>query len=65
MSDFITIKYKLNKNEEKIKLFGPGFIWKNNDKCKILYKNQKFNLTQNFYTKDFENDELEIKLYIN
>ena len=42
MADYITIKYKINKNEQIINLFGSGFIWKNIDKCKIIHKGKEY-----------------------
>ena len=44
MSDYITIKYKINKTDKKIKIFSPQFFWKNNDKAKIIYNNKEYNL---------------------
>ena len=48
-SNEITIKYKIDKEDSKIKIFGKEFIKNNNNKCKII----------------IEGKEEEIKEYIN
>ena len=46
-NDEIEIKYKNNKNNE-IKLFGEEFIFNNKDKCVMKYKNNYYNLQNNY-----------------
>ena len=42
---YFKIVYKPNK--DKTKIFNNGFINKNKDKCKIIYKNKEFDLKKN------------------
>ena len=37
----IIINYKINKNENKLRLFGQEFCEKNKNKCKIIINNEK------------------------
>ena len=36
------------KNEKKVKIFDAVFIYKNIDKCKIIYRNKKYELKEYF-----------------
>ena len=56
----INIIYNNMNNEDKIKIFDEDFINNNKDKCKILYEDQEYNLTEYFDTKNI--NKLEIKL---
>ena len=62
--DFIIIKYKINVDDEFIKIFGDKFVKNNKDKCKILYYGKELDLTDKFNILDLEDikDILEIKL---
>ena len=42
----IEIKYKPNDHNQKLRLFGDIFINNNLYKCKIIYKNKEYDLTQ-------------------
>ena len=42
------IIYK-TENENKIKIFGKKFVSNNKDKCKIIYKNKKYELKEELY----------------
>ena len=44
----ITIKYKIDENEENIKIFDSDFIKNNEQFCKIIYKNKEYDLTEYF-----------------
>ena len=59
----ITIRYKINENENRIKIFGNEFVENNKNHCKIIYNEKEYELTKYF---EFENnaneDILEIKL---
>ena len=57
----IKIIYNIH-NEKKIKIFGKTFVDNNKDKCKILYKNQEYDLTEEFNAYNTNKDKLEIKL---
>jgi len=56
--DEIEIIYK-PKNKGKIKIFGSQFVYYNKDKCKIIYNNKEYELTEYF---DNIDNELKIKL---
>ena len=45
--DEIEIIYK-PKNKGKIKIFGSQFVYYNKDKCKIIYNNKEYELTEYF-----------------
>ena len=59
--NIIIIKYKINKNEKKIKIFNIDFVNNNKDKCKIIYNNNEYELTEYFNINNNDNI-LEIKL---
>ena len=42
--DDLTLEYKVNKNDTKIKLFGEEFVKNNADKCKIIVNNKETKL---------------------
>ena len=48
------IIYKINKKENKTKIFGRNFVEKNSDKCIIKYKNKTYKLTEYL---EVENEE--------
>ena len=64
-SDKNIIKYKINVNDEKIKIFGNIFVKNNKDKCKIIYEKKEYDLTEFFYINNYKNNILEIDLKIN
>ena len=57
-TDEIEIIYK-SKEKGKIKIFGYDFVKNNKDKCKIIYNNKEYELTEYFNNID---NELKIKL---
>ena len=61
--DEIIIRYKINKNENEIKIFGSDFIKNNKDKCKIIYEEKEYEIKEKFNIDDkIKNEILEIKL---
>ena len=57
----ITLIYKINLNEDKIKIFGSDFVQKKNN-CKIKYENKEYELNEYF---DIKNYKIEINLKLN
>ena len=63
--DYIIIKYKKEKNKNKIKIFGEEFVKNNFKHCKIIYDNNEHELSEYINVdniKDIKNNVLEIKL---
>ena len=58
------IKYKIEKDEEKVKIFGYNFVKNNKNMCKIIYEDKEYDLTEFFYINN-NNTILEIELKIN
>ena len=59
----MTIIYKINKDEDSIKLFGLDFIDNNKTICKIVHEGKEYELQETFDIKDKKDkDVLEIKL---
>ena len=54
---YFEIIYKINQN--KTKIFDNKFIYKNKDKCKIIYKNKEYELKEYFEELDnnYKNEE--------
>ena len=40
------INYKPNNGNEKLRIFGEKFVEHNKDKCKIIYKNKEYDLSE-------------------
>jgi len=57
----ITAIYKVNDEKNKIRIFGSDFVKNNKDKCKIIYENEIYDLTEYFNIKP-KNDNLRIIL---
>ena len=51
----VIIKYKINRFEYKIKIFGSTFVKNNRDNCKIKVFDQIKNLSEYLYLDDYEN----------
>ena len=62
--DEITIKYKVNKDDKEIKIFGETFVKNNKDKCKYIYEGKENELNEHFDLSNYNKskDILEIKL---
>ncbi len=53
--DEIKITYKpIETNEENVRIFGKAFVANNKDKCKIVYKDNEYDLTE--YVNDIDNN---------
>ena len=65
--DEIEIKYKPKKNNNyKVRIFGEGFIENNRNKCKIIYKNGEYDLTDYLSNIDrYYNNQDEFTLKLN
>ena len=61
-SKIITLKYKIDKNKETVKIFGTDFVNKNKNLCKIIFEENEYALTANFDIKNNNKEFLEIKL---
>ena len=53
--------YKINNNEQKVKIFDVDFVNNNKDNCKIIYNHEEFEL-KDYFDVDKNNEKLEIKL---
>ena len=59
----ITIIYKIDKGDNKIKIFGENFVKNNKGKCFMIYEGQKLDISEYFESKDLKDKEkIEIKL---
>ena len=60
----IMIIYKIDKNENSIRLFGKDFVNNNKNICKIIYDEKEYELQERFYLKNLNKNKeiLEIKL---
>ena len=56
--------YKINNNENKIRIFGKTFVENNKNKCRIIYNNIIFSLQEYlcFFEKFKKDDNLEVVL---
>ena len=61
-NDEITLIYKINNNEQKIKLFDSHFVNNNKNNCKIIYNNEELELKEYFDVGKNSEKFLEIKL---
>ena len=61
-----TIKYKINKGDEKIRIFSGNFVLNNWDSCQIICEDKEYPLTEYFDLKNYKSSDkiLEIKLKI-
>ena len=60
--DELNIIYKNDKDVETIHIFGSDFVKNNKDKCKIIYNDKEYELTEEFCVKNCKENILEIKL---
>ena len=49
----ITIVYKINEKEVKIKLFDSFFVEKNKNNCKLIFENKEYELQEFFHKKEY------------
>ena len=63
---YINIIYDINKEQEdEINIFGPEFVENNKIKCKMIIDNKEYELTYIYNIKNYNNNQLNIKLKIN
>ena len=66
--DYVTfqLEYKAS-NDNQIRLFGSVFVYKNKDKCKIIYNEKEYDLMEYFkFDNNYNhNDSIKIQLRIN
>ena len=58
----IDLKYNIQNNEDKIKIFGRKFVEKNSYLCKIIHDNKEYDLTEYFDCKNIKDNVLKFKL---
>ena len=60
------IKYKINKGDEKVRIFSANFVLNNWDSCQIICEDKEYPLTEYFDLKNYKSNDkiLEIKLKI-
>ena len=59
----ITAIYKIDKSDDKIKIFGENFVKNNKDKCFMIYEDQQLEISEYLETKNLKDKEkLEIKI---
>ena len=60
----ILIKYKINKDDKEINIFGEKFVKNNKNICKYIYEGKEYELSQKFNLNNYDKskDILEIKL---
>ena len=60
------IKYKINKGDEKVRIFSANFVLNNWDSCQIICEDKEYPLTEYFDLKNYKSSDkiLEIKLKI-
>ena len=65
MLDPINLKYQINENDKKIKIFGNNFVINNKDKCKLMFEDSQYILMPYFEVNILKNKKvLELKLEI-
>ena len=61
--DEITIIYKINNNENLIRIFGKDFVHNNKNNCKIVYEDMEYDLQEFLSINNMQKkDKIEIKL---
>jgi len=56
------ITYKINNNENKIRIFGDDFVKNNRDKIKLEIEDKEYELMEYYTINNDNNNELEIKI---
>ena len=66
INDFkkFSLKYKIKKDVEKVKIFGEKFVANNKDNFKIIYQDKIFDLMENFDLKNKNNDDDTLDIYL-
>ena len=60
--DLISISYKIDINENEVKIFGNEFVQNNKNICKLIYNNEEYDLVENFGNFNHNQEILHIKL---
>ena len=55
-NDKIILKYKIDKNNNSIKIFGHEFVKNNKDKCKIIFEEKEDDLKTNLEVSNINKD---------
>ena len=55
-NDKFIIFYSMEQVEDNIKIFGKTFVKNNKNKCKIIFNNKKYKLTEEFFIGDLDID---------
>ena len=58
----ISIIYKIEDNDDEVKIFGSEFVKNNKNNCQIIYEDKEFELNEYFNIPKNIKDELKIKL---
>ena len=58
----MTIIYNIDKNQEKLKIFGDDFVKNNKNNCYLLINGKKIDLCNEINIKEEQKENLEIKL---
>ena len=58
-----TLIYSANNKSNKIKIFKPNFVSKNQNKFKIIYKNKLLRLQSKLIIQDNKIDQIKIQLW--
>ena len=54
-SNELTLKYRINKKDKKVNIFGDEFVSNNEDKCKIIIENKESELKSEININDINN----------
>ena len=60
----VSLKYKINKDDEKVKIFGENFVVNNKNNFKIIYQDNIFDLMEYFDLKNKNNDDDILEIYL-
>ena len=58
----IYIKYKINKEDNKIKIFGEEFVKNNINNCTMIVDNKEYKISEWFQIKNYNKDKIIVKL---
>ena len=58
----ISIIYKIEDNDDEVKIFGSEFVKNNKHNCQIIYEDKEYELNEYFDIPNNIKDELKIKL---
>ena len=58
----ISIKYKINKEDNKIKIFGEEFVKNNINNCTMVIDNKEYKISEWFQIQNYKRDNIIVKL---